>query len=177
MDRLVPVALEQQNYFMNAAIQEAEQAAAIGEVPIGAVIEYHGQIIGRGYNLRETSQDATDHAEILAIRQACQSLGSWRLEDCRIFVTLEPCPMCAGAIINSRIEQVYFGAPDPKAGAAGTLVNLLADSRFNHQPGVFPDVEREKTQALLQDFFRAIRQRQKAAKKQRQQFSKNQEQG
>lgn len=169
--------MEQQQQYMAAAIAEAHQAGAIGEVPIGAVIEFQGAIIGRGHNLRETSQDATDHAELMAIRQACQQLHSWRLEGCRIFVTLEPCPMCAGAIINSRIEQVYFGAPDPKAGAAGTLVNLLTDTRFNHQPGVFPDVERAQTQALLQDFFRGIRQRQKLAKQQRQQISKNPEQG
>ncbi|WP_125767575.1 nucleoside deaminase [Lapidilactobacillus wuchangensis] len=174
---MLPLPIEQQHKFMAAAIAEAEKAAAIGEVPIGAVIEFQGTIIGRGHNLRETSQDATDHAELIAIRQACQQQKSWRLEDCRIFVTLEPCPMCAGAIINSRLEQVYFGAPDPKAGAAGTLVNLLADPRFNHQPGVFPDVERAQTQALLQNFFREIRQRQKRAKQQRQQISKNQEQG
>ncbi|MFC6314062.1 nucleoside deaminase [Lapidilactobacillus achengensis] len=152
---------------MGAALVEAQTAAALGEVPIGAIIELDGQIIARAHNLREHSQDATDHAELMAIRQACQASGSWRLERCRLFVTLEPCPMCAGAIINSRIAEVYYGAPDPKAGAAGTLVDLLRDDRFNHQPQVYPDVQRAQAQALLQQFFRQIRQRQKAAKLQR----------
>lgn len=104
------------NQYMIAALVEAKKAAAIGEVPIGAVVVHDQQIIGRGYNLRETTQDATQHAEILAIQAACRQLGTWRLEDCSLFVTLEPCPMCAGAMINARIATCYFGATDPKAG-------------------------------------------------------------
>ena len=125
------------NQFMDAALTEAKKAAAIGEVPIGAVIVHQGEIIGRGYNLRETTQDATHHAEMLAIQAACKKLGTWRLEDCSLFVTLEPCPMCAGAMINARVATCYFGATDPKAGVAGTFYNLLADTRFNHH--VFPN--------------------------------------
>ncbi|WP_261806650.1 tRNA adenosine(34) deaminase TadA [Lapidilactobacillus luobeiensis] len=168
MISLVALTAAQKERYMAVALAEAKKAAALGEVPIGAVIELDGQIIAQAHNLRETSQDATDHAETMAIRQACQTIGSWRLERCRLFVTLEPCPMCAGAIINSRIAEVYYGAPDPKAGAAGTLVDLLRDTRFNHQPLVFPDVEKQAAQELLQQFFRAIRQRQKMAKRHRQ---------
>ncbi len=126
------------NQYMIAALVEAKKAAAIGEVPIGAVVVHDQQIIGRGYNLRETTQDATQHAEILAIQAACRQLGTWRLEDCSLFVTLEPCPMCAGAMINARIATCYFGATDPKAGVAGTFYNLLEDTRFNHQVAVVP---------------------------------------
>lgn len=169
VDKTVALPAADQEQFMAAALAEARKAADLGEVPIGAVIELDGRIIARAHNLRETSQDATDHAELMAIKAACAVVGSWRLENCRLFVTLEPCPMCAGAIINSRIAQVYYGAPDPKAGAAGTLVDLLSDTRFNHQPAVFKDVQRSAAQALLQNFFRAIRARQKQAKRLRQQ--------
>ncbi|MFD1466417.1 tRNA adenosine(34) deaminase TadA [Lapidilactobacillus mulanensis] len=160
-----PLTTEQQEVLMGAAFEQARIAETTGEVPIGAIIELDGEIIGRGHNLRETSQDATDHAEILAIKQACQAVGSWRLERARLFVTLEPCPMCAGAIINSRIAEVYFGAADPKAGAVGSLLNLLTDTRFNHQPAVFPQVMEPQAKALLQDFFRTIRAKQKQLKK------------
>ena len=152
------------NQYMSAALAEAKKAAAIGEVPIGAVVVHDQQIIGRGYNLRETTQDATQHAEILAIQAACRQLGTWRLEDCSLFVTLEPCPMCAGAMINARIATCYFGATDPKAGVAGTFYNLLEDTRFNHQVAVVPGLQATASAALLQEFFRAIRAKRKAAK-------------
>lgn len=151
--------------YMLAALQEAKDAARIGEVPIGAVVVRDGQIIGRGHNLREHSQDSTLHAEILAIQEACMTIGSWRLEDCDLYVTLEPCPMCAGAMINSRVRTCYFGALDPKAGVAGSLGNLLADTRFNHQVQVVAGVHEQEAAALLQTFFRAIRAKRKAAKK------------
>ena len=119
--------------FMQAALAEAKKAQALGEVPIGCVIVHQGQIIGRGHNLRETTQQAEKHAEMIAIAQANQVLDSWRLPEAELYVTLEPCPMCSGAIINSRIAKVYYGAADEKAGTAGTLMNLLTDPRFNHQ--------------------------------------------
>src|SRR5690606_16019307 len=119
--------------WMQEAILEAQKAEAIGEVPIGAVIVKDGQIVGRGHNLRETTQDPTAHAEMIAIREASETLQAWRLLHCTLYVTLEPCPMCAGAIVQARIPRVVFGAPDPKAGCAGTLMNLLQESRFNHQ--------------------------------------------
>ncbi|WP_390405099.1 tRNA adenosine(34) deaminase TadA [Lacticaseibacillus jixiensis] len=158
--------------FMIAALQEAKDAKRIGEVPIGAVVVHDGQIVGRGHNLREHSQDSTLHAEILAIQEACMTLGTWRLEDCDLYVTLEPCPMCAGAMINSRIRTCYFGAFDPKAGVAGSLGNLLTDTRFNHQVQVVSGVHEQAAAALLQDFFRAIRAKRKAAKRAKQQTKK-----
>lgn len=148
--------------FMQAALHQAVKAAAIGEVPIGAVIVHDGEIIGRGYNLREHTQDASIHAEMMAIQEANRRLKSWRLEDCQMYVTLEPCPMCAGAIINSRIPTLYYGARDPKAGAVGSLYNLLTDTRFNHQVEVHEGLMAKNAGELLQSFFRAIRQRQKA---------------
>jgi tRNA(adenine34) deaminase len=143
--------------FMRAAIEEAEKAAAIGEVPIGAVIVRGGEIVGRGYNLRETKKDPTLHAEMIAIREASERLGGWRLIGCTLYVTLEPCPMCAGAIVQSRIEQVVYGASDPKAGCAGTLMNLLDEPRFNHQVPVVEGVLAEECGQLLKDFFRHLR--------------------
>ncbi|MFL2030060.1 tRNA adenosine(34) deaminase TadA [Loigolactobacillus zhaoyuanensis] len=154
---------EKENY-MREALFEARSAAQIGEVPIGAVVVQAGKIIGRGHNLREHTQDATTHAEILAIQEACLTVKSWRLEDAAIFVTLEPCPMCSGAIINSRLAAVYYGAADPKAGTAGTFMNLLTDQRFNHQATVESGVLAEDAQAQLQQFFHAIRARRKATK-------------
>lgn len=148
--------------FMQYAIREAERALAINEVPIGCVIVHEGQIIGKAHNQRELLQDPTAHAEILAITQAAAHLRSWRLEGAKLYVTLEPCPMCAGAIILARIAEVYFGAPDPKAGVCGTLMNLLEDTRFNHNPTVTPGLLAEECGALLSEFFRAIRQKQKA---------------
>lgn len=143
--------------WMREAIAEAKRAEAIGEVPIGAVIVKGDEIIGRGYNLRETSQDATAHAEIVAIREASQAIGAWRLLDCRLYVTLEPCPMCAGAIVQSRIPHVIYGTGDPKAGCAGTLMNLLQEPRFNHRTDVTVGVLQEECASMLTQFFRKLR--------------------
>lgn len=151
--------------YMEFAMTEAKKAETQNEVPIGAiVVDSDGNVIGRGYNRRELDQDATQHAEMLAIREACKKLGTWRLIDCSLFVTLEPCPMCAGAIINSRIKTVYFGALDPKAGAAGSVVNLFEVEKFNHHPQVIRGLFREQASQMLKDFFRKIRRAQKLAK-------------
>lgn len=120
--------------FMLDALKEADKAPAEHEVPVGAVVVCEGKIIARAHNRRENKQSATAHAELLAIEKACRKLKSWRLVGCELYVTLEPCPMCAGAIINSRIDAVYFGASDPKAGCCGSLYNLTGDVRFNHRP-------------------------------------------
>ncbi|WP_373894488.1 tRNA adenosine(34) deaminase TadA [Virgibacillus natechei] len=143
--------------FMQAAMKEAEKAREINEVPIGAVIVHEGEIIATGYNVRETSQETLSHAELIAIREANRKIGSWRLEDCTLYVTLEPCPMCAGAIVQSRIKRVVYGAPDPKAGCGGTLMNLLNDERFNHQVEVTRGVLEAECGQLLRAFFREIR--------------------
>lgn len=152
---------EQKEYFMREAIKEAEKAGAMGEVPIGAVVVWNGEIIGRGYNEREATNDATTHAEMTAIRQANANKKNWRLEETELYVTLEPCPMCCGAIILSRIKKVYYGAADLKGGTAGTLMNLLQDERFNHQAEVESGVLEEECKAMLQNFFRVLRQERK----------------
>lgn len=157
---------EQQNIrYMRAAIDEARQAGLLNEVPIGAVVVHDGKIIGRGHNMREHFQDVTYHAEMLAIMEACEALGSWRLENCDLYVTLEPCIMCSGAIINSRIANVYYGAPDPKAGAVDSLYHLLSDQRLNHQVNVHHGILEDECSQMLKNFFRAIRKRKKAARK------------
>lgn len=142
---------------MQAALAEAKKAQALGEVPIGCVIVHQGQIIGRGHNLRETTQQAEKHAEMIAIAQANQVLDSWRLPEAELYVTLEPCPMCSGAIINSRITKVYYGAADEKAGTAGTLMNLLTDPRFNHQVKVHKGLLQAECAQILSDFFANLR--------------------
>lgn len=142
---------------MQAALAEAKKAQALGEVPIGCVIVHQGQIIGRGHNLRETTQQAEKHAEMIAIAQANQVLDSWRLPEAELYVTLEPCPMCSGAIINSRIAKVYYGAADEKAGTAGTLMNLLTDLRFNHQVKVQKGLLQAECAQILSDFFANLR--------------------
>lgn len=149
---------------MKAAVNEAKKAAIKDEVPIGAVIVYGGKIIARGHNTRQKTQNAVNHAEIIAIQKACKKIGSWRLIDCDIYVTLEPCPMCAGAIINSRISNVYFGAYDQKAGCAGTLYNLPVDERFNHRANVVGGVMEQECANLLSDFFKQKREKQKQQK-------------
>lgn len=151
-------------YWMNRAIELAEQAAAIGEVPIGAIVVKDNQIIGQAYNLREKTMRATAHAELMAIEDANQRSNAWRLEGASLYVTLEPCPMCAGAIINARLKEVIYGASDPKAGCAGSLCNLLEDTRFNHQPQVISGIHTEKTGQLLSDFFQNLRQTKKSYK-------------
>ncbi|WP_433944897.1 tRNA adenosine(34) deaminase TadA [Paenibacillus sp. SN-8-1] len=144
-------------YWMKEAIAEALKAEAIGEVPIGAIVVRDQEIIGRGHNLRETAYDPTAHAEIIAIREASNHLGSWRLLNCRLYVTLEPCPMCAGAIVQARIPHVLYGTTDPKAGCAGTLMNLLQESRFNHQTEVTNGILQTECASLLTQFFRKLR--------------------
>ncbi|WP_409252445.1 tRNA adenosine(34) deaminase TadA [Bacillus sp. SCS-153A] len=156
-----------QEYFMKLAIDEAKKAEEKAEVPIGAVIVLDGEVIASAHNLRETTQNAVTHAELLAIEEACEKLGTWRLENAELYVTLEPCPMCSGAIILSRINTVIYGAPDPKAGCAGTLMNLLEDDRFNHQCEVVPGVLGEECGQLLTHFFRKLRERKKEEKKRR----------
>ncbi|MGY4789128.1 tRNA adenosine(34) deaminase TadA [Bacillus sp. OHL2] len=150
--------------FMQEAISEALKAEQIGEVPIGAIIVVDGQIVSRAHNLRESEQRSIAHAELLAIDEACKATGSWRLEDAVLYVTLEPCPMCAGAIVLSRVKKVVFGAYDPKGGCAGTLMNLLDDERFNHQSEVIGGVLENQCGELLSQFFRNLRQRKKQAK-------------
>ena len=158
--------MTEQEKYMKAALRLAHMAADEGEVPVGAVVVCEGKIVGRGRNRRETKKDALHHAEIEAIGKACKKLGGWRLHKCDLYVTLEPCPMCAGAIINSRIKTVYYGAPDPKAGSCGTLVNLF-ELPYNHKPAVVSGVMEEECAAVLRDFFRALRQRRKEERKQR----------
>lgn len=153
--------LEDDDRYMLYAIGEAQRALEQGEVPIGCVIVHDGQLIGKAHNQRETLQDPTAHAEIIAITQAAAHLKSWRLENTRLYVTLEPCPMCAGAIILARIPEVYFGACDPKAGVCGTLMNLLEDQRFNHNPTVTPGLLAEECGGMLTSFFQDIREQQK----------------
>lgn len=149
---------ERDESLMREAIAEARKAFAMGEVPIGAVVTGpDGAVIGRGHNLRETAQDPTAHAEILAVREASRRLGSWRLTGCSLYVTIEPCPMCAGAILLARVDRVVYGAADPKAGAVDTLYDLLRDSRLNHRAEVTAGVLREQCAALMQAFFRKLR--------------------
>ena len=158
-----PSVLDPHERNMRYALREAERAAEAGEVPVGCVIVHEGQLIAKGHNQRETLQDPTAHAEVLAITAAAEALGSWRLEGAQMYVTLEPCPMCAGAIILARVAEVYFGARDPKAGCAGSLMNLLDDPRFNHRPAVYEGLLEEECGGVLTDFFRAVRARQRAA--------------
>jgi tRNA(adenine34) deaminase len=147
--------------YMALAIEEAKKAEALGEVPIGAVIVRDGKVIGRGYNLRETGKDPLAHAELTAIKEASETLGGWRLLGTTLYVTLEPCPMCAGAIVQSRVPRVVFGAMDPKAGCAGSLMNLLQDERFNHQVEVVQGVREGECGELLTSFFRSLREKRK----------------
>ncbi|MBS2967235.1 tRNA adenosine(34) deaminase TadA [Metabacillus sp. KIGAM252] len=156
--------MKSDEWFMKLAIEEAKKAEAVQEVPIGAVIVREGEVVSAAHNLRETEQRAIAHAEILAIDEACRKLGTWRLEGATLYVTLEPCPMCAGAIVLSRVERVVFGAPDPKGGCAGTLMNLLQEERFNHQVEVEEGVLREECGKLLSNFFRQLRERKKSEK-------------
>ncbi|MDX8292193.1 tRNA adenosine(34) deaminase TadA [Metabacillus indicus] len=156
--------MDKDQMYMELAVKEALKAKAIGEVPIGAVIVLNDEVIGAGYNLRETDQRSIAHAEMIAIDEACRQTGSWRLEDATMYVTLEPCPMCAGAIVLSRVKRVVYGASDPKGGCAGTLMNLLDESRFNHQSEVTRGVLEEECGRLLSDFFRELREKKKALK-------------
>ena len=141
---------------MGAALAEAERAAALGEVPVGAVVARRGEIVAAAHNTRESERNATHHAELLAIDRACRALGGWRLWECELFVTLEPCPMCAGAIVNSRIRRVVYGAADPKAGCCGSVTDLFA-LPFNHRPAVERGLRAEEASALLAGFFARLR--------------------
>jgi tRNA(adenine34) deaminase len=149
------------HYWMGLALREARKAEARGEVPIGAVIVRDGQVLGRGHNLREGSQDPTSHAEMLAIRKASRKTGNWRLLGATLYVTLEPCAMCMGAIILARLERVVFGCRDPKGGAAGSLYNLSDDPRLNHRVELGVGVRREECAGILSAFFADLRRKKK----------------
>lgn len=142
---------------MKEALRQAKKAAAIGEMPVGAVVVRGDEIISRGYNKRETKKNALLHAEVIAIDRACKKLGGWRLPGCELYVTLEPCPMCAGAILNSRIERVYFGAHDPKSGCAGSVMDLLGMNLCNYSVPSEGGVLGEACSGLIKDFFRELR--------------------
>ena len=147
--------------YMKAAIREAKKAWAIGEVPIGCVIVFEGRIIARGYNRRMTDKNVLAHAEITAIRKACRKIGDWRLEGCEMYVTLEPCPMCAGAIVQARIPRVCIGSMNPKAGCAGSVLNILEEEGFNHQVQTEKGILEEECSGMLKEFFRELRRRKK----------------
>lgn len=149
----------QHERFMAEAVKQAKKAAAVGEMPVGAVIVRNGEIISRGYNRRETKKNALLHAEMIAIDRACRKLGGWRLPGCSLYVTLEPCPMCAGAVLNARIENLYFGAYDVKSGCAGSAVSLLDKGLLNHSVSVEGGVLEKRCSGLLKDFFRSLRER------------------
>ena len=145
--------------YMREAIKQARKAAKIDEVPIGCVIVYDDKIIARGYNRRNTDKSTLAHAEIIAIRKAAKVIGDWRLEDCTMYITLEPCPMCAGAIVQARIPRVVVGAMNPKAGCAGSVINLLEMDGFNHKAELTSGVLVDECRTMLQDFFKEMRKR------------------
>ena len=145
--------------YMREAIKQARKAAKIDEVPIGCVIVYDGKIIARGYNRRNTDKSTLAHAEIIAIRKAAKVIGDWRFEDCTMYITLEPCPMCAGAIVQARIPRVVVGAMNPKAGCAGSVINLLQMDGFNHKAELTSGVLVDECRTMLQDFFKEMRKR------------------
>lgn len=151
-------------WYMKQALKEARKAYQKAEAPIGAVIVKDGKIISRGHNERELKQDSTLHAEITAIRKACRKTGFWRLTDCDMYVTLEPCSMCAGALLQARIGRLFIGAPDPKAGAVGSVINILAVEKFNHKVEVYPGILEQECSQILKDFFRELRTRKKEEK-------------
>ena len=151
--------LEEKN--MKAAIKQARKAEALGEVPIGCVIEYEGKVIARGYNRRIVDKTVLAHAEILAIRKACRRMGDWRLEGCTMYVTLEPCPMCAGAIVQARIPKVVIGCMNPKAGCAGSVLDMFHEPGFNHQVEVESGVLQEECSQMLTEFFKDLRKKRK----------------
>ena len=147
--------------YMRTAIKQAEKAGAIGEVPIGCVIVYEDKIIARGYNRRTVDKNVLSHAEINAIRKACRKVGDWRLEGCTMYVTLEPCPMCAGAIVQARIPRVVIGCMNAKAGCAGSVLDMLHEEGFNHQVETETGVLGEECSQMMKDFFRELRERNK----------------
>lgn len=154
-----PLTPEEDIFFMKKALKQAEHALVLGEVPIGCVIVYDKKIIGRGYNKRNTMKTALAHAEITAISKACKKLGDWRLEGCTMYITLEPCQMCSGAIVQSRIDRIVIGAMNPKAGCAGSILNLLDRPEFNHRVEITRDVCANDSSELLKYFFKDLRKR------------------
>lgn len=144
---------------MKLALEEAYKAYSTDEVPVGAIIVKEGKIIGRGYNLRETSKDPLAHAEIIAIRQASKEIGGWRLIGCTMYVTIEPCPMCAGAIINSRIDRLVIGARDPKMGACGSVIDITQNPKFNHRVDITWGVLEKECSYIMKKFFKELRKR------------------
>jgi len=152
----MPSYLHRDEEFMRLAIEQAQLAAQLGEIPVGAVVVKDDQVIGRGYNRREIDSSATAHAEVLAIEDACKHLGTWRLTDCELYVTLEPCPMCAGAIINARIRRVIYGAKDERAGCCGSVADFFV-MPFNHNPLSRSGILAEECKTLLLDFFSSLR--------------------
>ena len=157
--------LTEQEKYMKEAIRQAKKALVLEEVPIGCVIVCNGKIIARGYNRRNTDKNTLSHAELNAIKKASKKLGDWRLEGCTMYVTLEPCQMCAGALMQSRIDRVVIGSMNPKAGCAGSVLNLLEMDGFNHKVEVIRDVLQEECSAMLSDFFRELREKKKMLKK------------
>lgn len=156
--------MTQDEKYMRAAIREAKKAYALDEVPIGCVIVQDGKIIARGYNRRNTDKNALAHAELAAIKKASRKTGDWRLEDCTMYVTLEPCQMCAGAIVQCRLKKVYIATMNPKAGCAGSILNLLQMDKFNHRVEVERGILEEECSVMLSDFFKELRMRRKAEK-------------
>lgn len=150
--------------YMKEAIKQAQKAYAIGEVPIGCVIVYEDMIIGRGYNRRVTDKNTLSHAELNAIKKASKKLNDWRLDNCEMFITLEPCQMCSGAIVQSRIKKVYIGSMNPKAGCAGSILNLLQVPQFNHQVEIETGILAEQCSQMLKQFFRELREKDKGKK-------------
>ncbi len=146
---------------MKEALKEAKKAYKKLEIPVGAVIVKNGEIIARAHNLKETKNDTTKHAEIIAIQKASKKINEWRLEDCEMYVTLEPCTMCAGAIINSRIKKIYIGTQDPKTGACGSVLNLFEDYKFNHKVEYETNIMQKECEQILKDFFKELRQSKK----------------
>lgn len=156
MQQSIPSYQQRDAHWMHQALLEAKKAAALGEIPVGAVIVRDEQVIARAHNRRELDQDAMAHAEVLCIQQACRVLNSWRLSGCTLYVTLEPCPMCSGAIINSRLDRVVYGAKDDKAGCAGSVADLFV-MPFNHTPVIRSGILEEECAAVLSDFFETLR--------------------
>ena len=154
--------------YMQLALAEARQAAALGEIPIGAVLVHAGDVIAQAHNIRETWQDGTAHAAIILIQEACKRLGRWRLSGCSLYVTVEPCPMCSGAIVNSRIDTVVYGCPDVKAGGAESIFNIITNPNLNHTATVISGICEEECAQVMKDFFQRRRAENKAKKQQQQ---------
>lgn len=151
-------------YFMGLALEEAQKAAALGEIPIGAVLVQDNEVIARAHNMRETWQDATAHAEVIVIQDACKKLRRWRLSGCTLYVTVEPCPMCSGAIVNGRVDRVVYGCPDIKAGGAESIFNIITNPNLNHVAKVMSGVREEECAQVMKAFFKRRREENKAKK-------------